>query len=160
MYSNCLSALLNSTPELLLGIWRFLTLFIQSFLFVTPNFQNKIECISYVRQDQVYTNMIDIISEYIKRQCSKHKQERVNNFITFRQIDTNVFNRFTDILNEYCSCLFLHRRLTGECTPRTPRSRCSSPLQHSLLNNILARVSILMVGTQQVGGECMAIKRG
>ena len=26
----------------------------------------KTECISYVRQDQVYTHMIDIISEYIK----------------------------------------------------------------------------------------------
>ena len=51
---------------------------------VTPGFQNKIECISYVRQDQVYTHMIHIISEYIKRQCSKHKQERVHNFITLQ----------------------------------------------------------------------------
>ena len=51
---------------------------------VTPDFQNKTECISYVRQDQVYTHMIDIISEYIKRQCSKRKQERVHNFITLR----------------------------------------------------------------------------
>ena len=51
---------------------------------VTPDFQNKTECISYVRQDQVYTHMIDIISEYIKRQCSKRKEERVHNFITLR----------------------------------------------------------------------------
>ena len=33
---------------------------------VTPDFQNKTECISYVRQEQVYTHMIDIINEYIK----------------------------------------------------------------------------------------------
>ena len=33
---------------------------------VTPDFKNKTECISYVRQDQVYTHMIDVISEYIK----------------------------------------------------------------------------------------------
>jgi hypothetical protein len=47
---------------------------------VRPGFKNKTECISFVRQDQVYTHMIDIISEYIKRQCPKRKQERVNNF--------------------------------------------------------------------------------
>ena len=33
---------------------------------VTPGFKNKTKCISYVCQDQVYTHMIDVISEYIK----------------------------------------------------------------------------------------------
>ena len=39
---------------------------VHGLLDVTPGFKNKIECISYVRQDQVYTHMIDVISEYIK----------------------------------------------------------------------------------------------
>jgi len=39
---------------------------VHGLLDVTPGFKNKIECISYVRQDQVYTHMKDIISEYIK----------------------------------------------------------------------------------------------
>ena len=39
---------------------------VHGLLDVTPSFKNKIECISYVRQDQVYTHMIDVISEYIK----------------------------------------------------------------------------------------------
>jgi hypothetical protein len=30
---------------------------------VTPNFLKKTKCISYVRQDQVYTHMIDVMSE-------------------------------------------------------------------------------------------------
>ena len=42
------------------------------------------ECISYVRQDQVYTHMIDVISEIYQRQCPKRKQERVHNIITLR----------------------------------------------------------------------------
>jgi hypothetical protein len=31
---------------------------------VTPDFTRKTECISYVRQDQVYTHMIDVMSDY------------------------------------------------------------------------------------------------
>ena len=53
---------------------------------VTPNFKNKTECISYMRQDQIYKYMIDFISEYIKGQCSKRKQKIVHNFITLRYI--------------------------------------------------------------------------
>jgi hypothetical protein len=30
---------------------------------VTPDFPKKTKCISYVRQDQVYTHMIDVMSE-------------------------------------------------------------------------------------------------
>ena len=33
---------------------------------VTPDFRKKTRCISYVRQDQIYTHMIDVISENIK----------------------------------------------------------------------------------------------
>jgi hypothetical protein len=29
---------------------------------VTPDFPKKTKCISYVRQDQVYTHMIDVMS--------------------------------------------------------------------------------------------------
>jgi hypothetical protein len=45
-------------------------------------FQKETRCISYVRQDQVYTHIIDVISEIYQRQCSKSKQDRVNNIIT------------------------------------------------------------------------------
>jgi hypothetical protein len=30
---------------------------------VTPDFPKKTKCISYVRQDQVYTHMMDVMSE-------------------------------------------------------------------------------------------------
>jgi hypothetical protein len=33
-------------------------------LSVTPDFTRKTECISYVRQDQVYTDRIDVMSDY------------------------------------------------------------------------------------------------
>jgi hypothetical protein len=32
-------------------------------IIVTPDFPKKTKCISYVRQDQVYTHMIDVMSE-------------------------------------------------------------------------------------------------
>jgi hypothetical protein len=35
---------------------------------VTPDFPKKTKCISYVRQDQVYTHMIDVMSENINKQ--------------------------------------------------------------------------------------------
>jgi hypothetical protein len=35
---------------------------------VTPDFPKKTKCISYVRQDQVYTHMIDVMSDINKQQ--------------------------------------------------------------------------------------------
>jgi hypothetical protein len=59
---------------------------------VTPDF--KTECISYVRQDQVYTHMIDVIGE-----ISIHNIQNVQDLITLLQhhyytqtVDSKVFN--------------------------------------------------------------------
>jgi hypothetical protein len=46
---------------------------------VTPDFLKKTKCISYVRQDQVYTHMIDIMSE-ISININKIVQE-LNHYI-------------------------------------------------------------------------------
>jgi hypothetical protein len=46
---------------------------------VTPDFPKKTKCISYVHQDQVYTHMIDIMSE-ISVNSNKNVQE-LNHYI-------------------------------------------------------------------------------
>ena len=46
---------------------------------VTPDFPKKTKCISYVRQDQVYTHMIDVMSE-ISLNSNKNVQE-LNHYI-------------------------------------------------------------------------------
>jgi hypothetical protein len=48
---------------------------------VTPDFPKKTKCISYVRQDQVYTHMIDVMSE-ISINRNKIVQE-LNHYIIF-----------------------------------------------------------------------------
>jgi hypothetical protein len=47
---------------------------------VTPDFTRKIECISYMHQDQVYTHMIDVISEISINNIQNIR--RFNKFIT------------------------------------------------------------------------------
>jgi hypothetical protein len=59
---------------------------------VTPDFPKKTKCISYVRQDQVYTHMIDVMSE-ISINSNKNVQE-LNHYIIFyytQTIDSKVF---------------------------------------------------------------------
>jgi hypothetical protein len=46
---------------------------------VTPDFLKKTKCISYVRQDQVYTHMIDVMSE-MSINSNKNVQE-LNHYI-------------------------------------------------------------------------------
>jgi hypothetical protein len=59
---------------------------------VTPDFPKKTKCISYVRQDQVYTHMIDVMSE-ISINNNKNIQE-LHHYIIFyytQTIDSKVF---------------------------------------------------------------------
>jgi hypothetical protein len=59
---------------------------------VTPDFPKKTKCISYVRQDQIYTHMIDVMSE-ISINSNKNVQE-LNHYIIFyytQTIDSKVF---------------------------------------------------------------------
>jgi hypothetical protein len=46
---------------------------------ITPDFPKKTKCISYVRQDQVYTHMLDVMSE-ISINSNKNIQE-LNHYI-------------------------------------------------------------------------------
>jgi hypothetical protein len=46
---------------------------------VTPDFPKKTKCMSYVRQDQVYTHMMDVMSE-ISINSNKNVQE-LNHYI-------------------------------------------------------------------------------
>jgi hypothetical protein len=59
---------------------------------VTPDFSKKTKCISYVRQDQVYTHMIDVMSE-ISINSNKNVQELDHHIIFFytQMIDSKVF---------------------------------------------------------------------
>jgi hypothetical protein len=52
-----------------------------NYVVVTPDFPKKIKCISYVCQDQVYTHMIDVMSE-ISINNNKNVQE-LNHYIIF-----------------------------------------------------------------------------
>jgi hypothetical protein len=84
---------LGYRPSSLLGE-EFLSAPIHSILSgrVTPDFPKKTKCISYVRQDQVYTYMIDVMSE-ISINSNKNVQE-LNHYIIFyytQTIDSKVF---------------------------------------------------------------------
>ena len=67
-----------------------------------------------------------------------------NNVITKESIK-NVYRVAAD--------LQLHRQLTGRHTPRTPQNLQKTPKNCLVLNSGYAKVSTLMVGTQQVGGN-------
>ena len=53
------------------------------------------------------------------------------------------------------SGLQLHIQLTGRHTPRTLQSLQETPDNYLILNSDYARVSTLMVGTQQVGEKLL-----
>ena len=59
-----------------------------------------------------------------------------------------VFKCFTHILNEHCSSGFFHRLLTGEHTPRTPRSRCFWTPVYTRVNTLV--VSIVPVASPNI----------
>jgi hypothetical protein len=62
---------------------------------VTPNFPKKIKCISYVRQDQVYTHIIDVMSE-ISINCNKNVQELNNYIISLLHSDVRLEGLYND----------------------------------------------------------------
>ena len=48
---------------------------------VRPSFEKKTRRITYVRKDQVYTHMKDIISEYIKDNVQQRKQKEISTLL-------------------------------------------------------------------------------
>jgi hypothetical protein len=66
--------------------------YFQSHNVVTPDFPKKTKCTSYVRQDQVYTHMIDVMSE-ISINNNKNVQELNHYIISYytQTIDSKVF---------------------------------------------------------------------
>jgi hypothetical protein len=62
---------------------------------VTPDFPNKTKCISYVRQDQVYTHMIDVMSE-ISINNNKNVQELNHYIISLLHSDVKLKGLYND----------------------------------------------------------------
>jgi hypothetical protein len=62
---------------------------------VTPDFPKKTKCISYVRQDQVYTHMIDVMSE-ISINSNKKVQELNHYIISLLHSDVRLEGLYND----------------------------------------------------------------
>jgi hypothetical protein len=62
---------------------------------VTPDFPKKTKCISYVRQDQVYTHMIDVMSE-ISINSNKNVQELNHYIISLLHSDVRLKGLYND----------------------------------------------------------------
>ena len=102
-----------------------------------------------------FTHIIDSISV-----ISKDNAQNVYKglFITLIGIDSKVFTR--TVITKTMQHRLQHPQASdwGIACLRTRRSHWSTPLQCSPLNSIYARVSTLMVGTQQGWEECKATK--
>jgi hypothetical protein len=93
--------------------------------FVTPDFSKKTKCISYVCQDQVYTHMIDIMSE-ISINSNKNVQELNHYIISLLHSD----DRLEGLYNEQTITMKTQHHLHlpqasdwGHASLKTPRSR-------------------------------------
>jgi hypothetical protein len=64
-------------------------------LSVTPDFPKKTKCISYVCQDQVYTHMIDVMSE-ISINNNKNEQELNHYIISLLHSDVRLEGLYND----------------------------------------------------------------
>jgi hypothetical protein len=92
---------------------------------VTPDFPKKTKCISYVRQDQVYTHMIDVMSE-ISINSNKIVQELNHYIISLLHSDVRLEGRYNDQTITMKTQLHLHLPQAsdwGHASLRTPRSR-------------------------------------
>jgi hypothetical protein len=104
---------------------------------VTPDFPKKIKCISYVRQDQFYTHMIDVMSE-ISINCNKNVQELNHYIISLLHPDVRLKGLYNDQTITMKTKLHLHLPQAhdwGHASLRTPRSRWSTLFQCSPLNS-------------------------
>jgi hypothetical protein len=92
---------------------------------VTPDFPKKTKCISYVRQDQVYTHMIDVMSE-ISINSNKNVQE-LNHYInSLLHSDVRLEGIYNDQTITMKMQLHLHLPQAhdwGHASPGTHRSR-------------------------------------
>jgi hypothetical protein len=106
-------------------------------LAVTPDFPKKTKCISYVRQDQVYMHMIDVMSE-ISINSNKNVQELNHYVISLLHSDDRLEGLYNDQTITKKTQLHLHLPQAsdwGHASLRTPRSRWSTLLQCSPLNS-------------------------
>jgi hypothetical protein len=104
-------------------------------LHVTPDFPKKTKCISYVRQDQVYTHIIDVMSE-ISINSNKNVQELNHYIISLLHWDVRLEGLYNDQTITMKTQLHLHLPQAqdwGHASLRTPRSRWSTLLQCSPL---------------------------
>jgi hypothetical protein len=92
---------------------------------VTPDFPKKTKCISYVRQDQVYTHMIDVMSE-ISINSNKNVQELNHYIISLLHSDVRLEGLYNDQTITMKTQLHLHLPQAsdwGHASLRTLRSR-------------------------------------
>jgi hypothetical protein len=104
---------------------------------VTPEFPKKTKCISYVGQDQVYTHMIDVMSE-ISININKNVQELNHYIISLLHSDVRLKGLYNDQTITMKTQLHLHLPQAsdwGHASLRTPRSRWSTLFQCYPLNS-------------------------
>jgi hypothetical protein len=92
---------------------------------VTPDFPKKTKFISYVRQDQVYTHMIDVMSE-ISINNNKNVQELNHYIIPLLHSDDRLEDLYNDQTITMKTQLHLHLPQAhdwGHASLRTPPSR-------------------------------------
>jgi hypothetical protein len=92
---------------------------------VTPDFPKKTKCISYMCQDQVYTHMIDVMSE-ISINNNKNVQELNHYIISLLHSDIRLEGLYNDQTITMKTQLHLHLPQAhdwGHASLRTPRIR-------------------------------------
>jgi hypothetical protein len=92
---------------------------------VTPDFPKKTKCISYVRQDQAYTHMIDAMSE-ISINNNKNVQELNHYNISLLHSNVRLEGLYNDPTITMKTQLHLHLPQAHDwrhASLRTPRSR-------------------------------------
>jgi hypothetical protein len=93
--------------------------------FVTPDFPKKTKCISYMCQDQVYTHMVDVMSE-ISVNNNKNVQELNHYIISLLHLDVRLEGLYNDQTITMKTQLHLHLPQAsdwGHASLKTPRSR-------------------------------------
>jgi hypothetical protein len=94
-------------------------------VFVIPDFPKKTKCISYVRQDQVYTHVIDVMSE-ISINNNKNVQELNHYIISLLHSDVRHEGLYNDQTITMKTQLHLHLPQAqdwGHASLRNPHSR-------------------------------------
>jgi hypothetical protein len=129
---------------------------------ITPDFLKKIKCISYVRQDQVYTHMIDIMSK-ISINNNKNVHELNHYIISLLHSDVRLEGLYNNQTITMKMQLHLHLPQAhdwGHANLRTRRSHWSTLVQCSHLNSGKQGWALLWLELSKWGKDAMLSRIG